>query len=115
MFFLNYQFMKFVKSEDARKCWETHVVEEFGIVEKLSLNAGEKKRSAVRRMNRMVDFGNPFSDEIQAKAIFKAYAKGLFVGGTTFEGLCELVAIAVRENDAENAIFNAKKALKTVV
>lgn len=115
VFFLNWQFLKFIKEEDARRCWESHVVEEFGTWEKLSLTAGEKKAAAVRRLNRMVDYGNPFADEYQAKAIFKAYAKGLYVGGTTLEELCELAAIAVRENSPENAIFAAKKAFLGVL
>jgi len=39
VFFLNWQFLKFIHDDDARKCYESHVLEPFGTFEKLSLTA----------------------------------------------------------------------------
>lgn len=108
VYFLNWQFLKFVSDDDAKKCFESHCLHEFSTFPRLSLNSGEAKARAVARLNRMIEKGEPFDNVAKACATFSTYARGLHASGYDYGGLCELVRLALESRSAENAIKDVK-------
>jgi len=62
VFWINYQFLKFVHTEDAERCAYSHLIEPFSDKSLFNMTAGESKRRAVERLEHVVEYGKPLKD-----------------------------------------------------
>lgn len=125
VFFLNYQFFKFIHWDDAKKCANSYLIDIFSDDEADNLTQWLSRKQMIEKLDRLVEYGSDFKnwqEERRVLSLFVSYYKKLIINGRTHQELVGILDneyfkydIVLNLDKIKKIIFSTKKRLKELV